>query len=378
MRNSKINEKSISNLNLMPALGKETPTAIQVMRDVTRILHGCMPESWRFKMKTELTADQTYLDCSVTLVSPDCNAVQLVIEAKRHVNPRDVPRLHERLLANVSLSTDDVVPVVVAAYLSPRTRILLRERGLSYLDTTGNVLIDSSKPGLFICKDGDDHDPWRSEQNLKSLRGRGSARAIRALIDTIPPYGVRELASFRQVSAATLSRVIGLLERNAIVTRENRMVRSVDWKAAIRLWAEDYGQLKANRYLTCLEPRGLEELEKSLRRTSINYAITGSLAAQRFEPIAPARIGAVYVEDIANTLEQLNLFESETGTNVLLLEPFDPIAFEGKTSRDGLYCVAPSQLTVDLLTGYGREPAQGEQILEWMDLNQDEWLVRVV
>lgn len=362
----------------MPAFGKEMPSAVQVMRDVTRVLDSCMPKSWRFNIETEHQLNQAYLDCIVTLNSPDQNAVQLAIEAKRNVNPRDIPRIHEQLMTYVSKSTNDVVPMVVAAYLSPRTRMLLRERGLSYLDTTGNVLVDSSRPGLFICTDGSDRDPWRSEQNLKTLRGRGTARAIRALIDTIPPYGVRELANFRQVSAATLSRVIGLLERNAIVTRENRIVRSVDWKAAIRLWAEDYGQLKANRYLTCLQPRGLEELERSLRRSSINYAITGSLAAQRFEPIAPARIGAVYVEDIARAFEQLNLVESETGTNVLLLDPFDPIAFEGKTSRDGLYCVAPSQLTVDLLTGSGREPAQGEHMLEWMDLNQDEWRVRVV
>ncbi|MDY7106448.1 MAG: hypothetical protein S0880_35145 [Actinomycetota bacterium] len=41
--------------------------------------------------------------------------------------------------------------------------------------------------------------------------------------------------------------------------------------------------------------------------------------------------------------------------------------------RDGLRCVAPSPLAVDLLTGPGREPSQGEELLGWMKDNEDAW-----
>ena len=30
-------------------------------------------------------------------------------------------------------------------------------------------------------------------------------------------------------------------------------------------------------------------------------------------------------------------------------------------------------LTVDLLTGPGREPSQGEQMLKWVEQNEDAW-----
>ena len=71
--------------------------------------------------------------------------------------------------------------------------------------------------------------------------------------------------------------------------------------------------------------------------------------------------------------DRLGLRETETGANVVLLEPFDPVVFDRTTTRKGLRCVAPSQLAVDLLTGPGREPSQGEELLEWMKENEDAW-----
>ena len=61
------------------------------------------------------------------------------------------------------------------------------------------------------------------------------------------------------------------------------------------------------------------------------------------------------------------------GVTVVLLEPFDPVVFDRTVERDGLRCVAASQLAVDLLTGPGREPSQGEQMLIWMEKNEDAW-----
>ena len=69
--------------------------------------------------------------------------------------------------------------------------------------------------------------------------------------------------------------------------------------------------------------------------------------------------------------------EADAGTNVFLLEPFDSVVFERAATRDGLRCVAPSQLAVDLLTGPGREPTQGEELLRWMEDNEAVWRGRL-
>ena len=42
-------------------------------------------------------------------------------------------------------------------------------------------------------------------------------------------------------------------------------------------------------------------------------------------------------------------------------------------SDDGYNIVAPEQAAVDLLSGPGRNPSEGEELLEWMQLNEPEW-----
>ena len=91
------------------------------------------------------------------------------------------------------------------------------------------------------------------------------------------------------------------------------------------------------------------------------YAATGALAAQRFDPIAPARLAAIYVTDPSQAIDGLDLRETEAGANVVLLEPLDPVVFDRTVERDGLRCVAPSQLAADLLTGPARNPHRAKR-----------------
>ena len=185
-------------------------------------------------------------------------------------------------IEQISAITNRVLPRAVTCSKRPptsppRARTILRDRGVGYIDTTGNVRIEASTPGLFISADGVDRDPWPRDHKLQSLRGRGAARAVRAIVDTIPPYGVRELAQATSVSAPTLSRVLDLLEREAIVTRVRGAVSAVDWQGAIRRWTEDYDQTESNTSTVALEPRGLTALEKKLRTTKLRYVATGGV-----------------------------------------------------------------------------------------------------
>ena len=167
------------------------------------------------------------------------------------------------------------------------------------------------------------------------------------------------------------------MERDAIISRERRgPVVGVDWEAAIRRWSQDYDQTGSNIPTTYLEPRGIQALERSLAKSEFRYAATGAFAAQRFDPIAPARTAALYVDDAYRAAAELGLREADAGANVILLEPFDPVVFDRCVTRDGLRCVAPSQLAVDLLTGPGREPPQGEELFRWMQRNEDAWRSR--
>lgn len=357
----------------MPLPDKQPPTATQVARHVERALAERIPPGWSLYARTEAPTGRYQVDLLAEIASPAGATAVLAIEIKRTLEPRGVLQAVEQISAITNRALPRAVPVVAASYLSPRARTILRDRGVGYIDTTGNVRIEASTPGLFISADGVDRDPWPRDHKLQSLRGRGAARAVRAIVDTIPPYGVRELAQATSVSAPTLSRVLDLLEREAIVTRVRGAVSAVDWQGAIRRWTEDYDQTESNTSTVALEPRGLTALEKKLRTTKLRYVATGAFAAQRFDPIAPARQAAIYVTDAIEFIDHLDLRETEAGANVVILEPFDPVVFDRAVDRDGLRCVAPSQLAADLLTGPGREPSQGEHLLKWMENNEHVW-----
>lgn len=357
----------------MPLPDKQPPTATQVARHIECALAERIPPGWSLYAQTEVPAGRYRVDLLAKIASPAGATAVLAVEIKRTLEPREVLQAVEKISTITAGALPRAVPIVAASYLSPRARALLRDRGVGYIDTTGNVHIEASTPGLFISADGVDRDPWPRDHKLQSLRGRGAARAVRAIVDTIPPYGVRELAQSTSVSAPTLSRVLDLLEREAIVTRVRGAVSTVDWQGAIRRWTEDYDQTESNTSTMALEPRGLTDLEKKLRTTKFRYAATGAFAAQRFDPIAPARQVAIYVADAIEFIDHLDLRETEAGANVVILEPFDPVVFDRAVDRDGLRCVAPSQLTADLLTGPGREPSQGEHLLKWMEKNEHVW-----
>ena len=357
----------------MPPPDKQPPTATQMAHHVERTLAERMPSAWSLHVETEAPAGRYRVDLLAKIASPKGAKAVLAVEIKRTLEPRSVLQAVEQISTITNRALPGAVPIVATSYLSPRARAILRDRGVGYIDITGNTRIEATTPGLFISTDGVDRDPWPRDHKLQSLRGRGAARAVRAVIDTSPPYGVRELAQSTRVSAPTLSRVLDLLEREAIVTRLRGAVSAVDWQGAIRRWTEDYDQTESNTSMMALEPRGLPALENKLRATKLPYVATGAFAAQRFDPIVPARLAALYVTDAIECIDHLDLRETDAGANVMILEPLDPVVFDRAVDRDGLRCVAPSQLVADLLTGPGREPSQGEQVLEWMERNEHVW-----
>jgi hypothetical protein len=333
-----------------------------------------MPPGWVLCSDPEVLAEAARVDLLLNLVSPDGETAQLAVEVKRRVEPRRIPELVGGLRAFTTTELPGAVPVLGAAYLSPRARELLQDLNVGYIDSTGNVRITASTPGVFISAGGDEKDPWPRRGVLQSLRGRGASRAVRAILDTAPPFGVRELAEATGTPAPTLSRVLRLLEREGVVTRQSSgHVLAVDWAGVTRRWVQDYDQIGSNTVTACLEPRGLAALPEKLQATTISYAATGAFAAQHFDPVAPARAASLYVPDAVEAIGRLGLRETDAGANVMLLEPFDPVVFDRTVERGWLQCVAPTQLAVDLLTGPGREPSQGEAMLAWMEQNQDAW-----
>lgn len=353
------------------------PTEARLLRQVVRDFEALLPNGWTLTTQSE-SAGRGRPDLVAVVRGPDGAEASLIVEAKRSLIPRDAGDIVRQLrsfteqtgLANASL-------VVVAPYLSETAREQIARLDASYIDSTGNILIRTQRPALFIKQDGAKKDPWPSDEALRTLKGRGAGRAVRALLDFQPPYGVRELAERAKVPLGSLSRTVDLLDRDGLVTKDGRgPITDLDWEGVIRRWAKDYDITTSNRVSTFLEPRGLAALQTKLGKLKRRYALTGAFAAQRFSPVAPARLAAIYVNDVIGWSERLDLRPTDSGVNVWLLEPYDDVVFDRTASRDGVVCVSPTQLAVDLLTGPGRDPSEGEELLAWMKGNERAWRAR--
>lgn len=320
------------------------------------------------------------IDAIWKLRSPDGLSSDIMVEVKGYpVEPRMVGSVASRLkaLSQSRYGQAGAPPahMLVSTYLSPLTRERLTEAGISYADATGNIKFALDRPAVYIETQGMDRNPFREERPLRSLKGGRAARVARGLLDYRPPFGTRELAGETGSSAAMVSRVAGLLEPDEIVIKESPRGRIVlvDWEALARRWAMDYDFASSNVLTTWLEPRGTRALFSRLRDTEIRYAVTGSFAGYRLAPIAVPRLAALYVDDPDTAARSLGLRPAETGGNVLLVRPFDPVAFERTEYNDGITFARVTQVLLDLMTGPGRGPAEAEALLEWMRDKEDIW-----
>lgn len=81
----------------------------------------------------------------------------------------------------------------------------------------------------------------------------------------------------------------------------------------------------------------------------------------------------MYAEERKRLAEALGLLPADSGANVGLLSPLEPVVWERATEGDGVRYVAPSQVVVACMTGNGRMPAEGEAVLGWMVEDESRW-----
>jgi hypothetical protein len=346
-----------------------------VLRRALALVTERLPPGWSIGMAQE-TALNRQIDALFDLLGPDRTTATFVVEAKRSVVTRDLPALLDRLRSYKDHHGQAGVPLIAARYLGSSARAWLEERGVSYVDATGNLHLVLERPALFMHDRGADRDPWRGPGRPRgTLHGPPAARVVRALVDNPPPMTVPELVRRSGASTGATYRVVEFLEREALVDRDPRgPITRVAWRPLLERWSEDYGFQRSNTVGAYLYPRGLPALLDALRNTSgLRYALTGSFAAHRVAPYSSARLAMIYVDSTEQAAEQLGLRAVDSGTNVLLASGEYDVVFDRVVEEDGLTYVAPSQTAVDLLTGPGRSPAEAQALLDWMEKHESAW-----
>jgi Transcriptional regulator, AbiEi antitoxin, Type IV TA system len=325
-------------------------------------------------------------DAVVALNPPNGSGALLVVDVKRSIVTRELQPVVDQLqtFAAAAAQRDrkkpaPVTPMVVARYLSPPLQGWLAQRNVPYADATGNLRIALDRPAIFVRDVGATNDPWRGPGRPKgNLTGEAPARVVRALADFRPPYSVPKVIELSGASSGATYRVVAFLEDQALLVRSaGGPIENVPWRPILDRWAKDYGFIRTNAVQNYLAPRGLGDLMASLAtlppEDELQYAVTGTLAAQRWAAYAPPRNAMIYAARPSILASRLGLREVDAGANVLLAKNAYKVVFDRTDSFENVTIAAASQVAVDLMTGPGRNPAEAEALLDWMEANEDVW-----
>ena len=323
-------------------------------------LREALPDGWTTSLTRRSSASG-----GIRVAAPSGSSAELEVRVLKDAAPRSVS----------ALPLDEGPTLVVADWLSSRTQQILRARGSSFLDSTGNAEIRLSEPGLFVRTEGARRNPSPAPAKGPSLRGPKAWAILRTLAEVPPPIGVRELAEAVDVDAGYVSRVLRVLEDELLVTRTRRgPVTAVEWEGVLRRASSTYALFDANVSTSWVASSGPERLldDLSAKRAG-RWVVTGSFAAARVAPVAAPEQAVIFTADPERLARVGRLLPATRGANVVLLEPYDPIIFDRTMTTDGVPKVSVVQTALDCLRGNARMPAEGEALLTWMRENEARW-----
>lgn len=290
----------------------------------------------------------------------------LVCEAKQSGQPRFIRDAIYQLRDYLREFPKPATPVVIAPYLSPDSRQLCLENGVSFLDLEGNVRLAF---GTVFIDRVRANKPSPELRQLKSLFKPKSAQVLRVLFrGPKKSWKVVDLANAASVSLGHASNVrTALLNREwGEVGAEGLHLRAPD--ELLEAWKSAYVPPVAERlpFYTTLHGGVLELRVKEFFNSAPNNSRAALASFSAAQWIAPyGRTGTLFlwseksaIEDIK---EKLQLSSSLKGENVLVSVPEDnSVFFDAYAPESGIRCTSPLQTYLDL----SKNGERGEEAAE--------------
>jgi hypothetical protein len=245
-----------------------------------------------------------------------------------------------------------VVPIVAVPYMGETGRRLCAEAGVSWVDLSGNAWIDA--PGKQIRFVGH-RNRFSSAGRPADVFAPRSSRVIRALLmEPERAFTQAGLAEATGVDKGRVSRLVRRLLAMELVVREGRGLRVKDAFLALEAWREAYDFEKHDVKRGHVAVRDPDELIEMIRGSAksfgISWALTGLAAAWQMTHFAMFRLVTVFARERPSEdwLGQIGFREEPRWANLWVVRPVDDGVFIGAGTVDGLPCVHPLQVYLDL------------------------------
>ncbi len=294
---------------------------------------------------------------------------RLIIEA---VAQNSLPVFKNKIakLKAASVQHNDVLPVLVAHYLSPQRRSMCQEEGICFIDLSGNVHLKFKS--FYVEKVGFPNK-FPEERKGRDPFSDKASLILRAIIeDGEHLWGVRELAQATHLNPGYVSRMAKELEHRNYITRVNSKLKLRDPEGILNDWVRNYN-LRKNRifgyfFMAASSADILKRLRDLKIPSNIDYALSVQAGANLVAPYAVFTEVHIYVGNkkaLAYFEEQLNLSKAEQGANLVLMLPYyKHSVFYDSRIVQRLRVVSNIQLYLDLHGYPVRGLEQAEHLLD--------------
>jgi len=287
-------------------------------------------------------------DAGVDLVGRDERGRRWAFQIMSSSRPGRVADTARRL---AELGREDTISILVVPHMSSGGARAAAETGLNWIDLSGNA--DIHGKDLHVRVDGRPSQ-FRARGRPSSPFAPKSARLTRALLDDPGRWWrQKDLVTATGLDDGNVSRIVRRLDEELLLERRERELRPRDPSRLLDAWAQDYRFTHHDILAGHVSGSGVElarDLGQRLDALHVRHAFTGLPAAWAIDHFARFRLTTVYVEgDPRDAADRLEVRRASTGANVQLVGPDDIGVFTGEQRHDGLNCVSPMQVYLDLL-----------------------------
>lgn len=283
----------------------------------------------------------------------DSRGRRWLIEIKRSSGPGhvvDAARQLQRFAAEADPG-GEAIPLLVVPYMSNAGARAAEDEGVNWVDMSGNASIRAEN--LYVIVQGRPN-AYPPTGRPSSPFAPKSARITRVLLlEPARWWRQKDLVEATSLDNGTVSRVVRRLDEELLLEHRGRELRPRDPARLLDAWAEDYRFDRHDIVPVHVSGSGMEvarALAERLDAADVHHAFTGLAAAWAIDRFASFRLTTVYVEgDPRDAADALSVRRSPRGANAQLIGPDDVGVFTGERAWEGLNCVSPVQVYLDLL-----------------------------
>ena len=247
---------------------------------------------------------------------------------------------------------DSHILVLAVPYMSPSAADHCEKEGLAWIDLSGNAKIVA--PGLYVHIFGHKNLYRRPGRPESAFGPRGSRVARWLLMNSDDTVLQRSLASFVGLDEGHVSRVVGKLIEMGLVQRGAQGIQVTDADRLLHVWRDEYRFQRhtiIRGHITASPRKRVDQVvAQTMSEIDRQYAITGLSAAWRLTRWAGYRLTTIYLDAFPTPilLDRIGFREESRGANTWLVLPNDTGVFDGSSPVDGVQCVHPVQVYLDL------------------------------